>query len=134
MRTVKILPIFLALLIAACSSPPATEQAQTGDGAVLLEGARLIVGDGSAPIENAAFLVADGKIARVGLRDEIEPPNGAVRMDLAGKVSRELLGHYSHIRMEAECRALESLETPPAASETHPAQTSEAARPNSGLP
>ena len=129
MRTAKILPIFLALLIAACSSPPATEQAQTGGGAVLLEGARLIVGDGGAPIENAAFLVADGKIARVGLRGEIEPPNGAVRMDLAGKVSRELLGHYSHIRMEAECRALESLETPAPAPELIP-QSSEAARPN----
>ena len=97
MRTVRILPIFLALLIAACSSPRATEQAQTGSGAVLFEGVRLIVGDGGAPIENAAFLVADGKIARVGLRGEIEPPNGAVRMDLAGKtVMPAIVDAHSH--------------------------------------
>jgi len=33
-------------------------------------------------------------------------------MSIAGHVSREMLDHYSHIRIAAKRRALEALETP----------------------
>ena len=50
-------------------------------------------------------------------------------MSIAGHVSRAMLDHYSHIRLDAKRRALESLETPVPAPESIP-QSSEAARPN----
>lgn len=51
---------------------------------ILFEGARLIVGDGGV-IENSAFLIDNGKISRVGKKGEISLPNGATRVNLAGK-------------------------------------------------
>jgi hypothetical protein len=39
-------------------------------------------------------------------------------MSIAGHVSRAMLEHYSHIRMDAKRRALESLETPASVPET----------------
>jgi hypothetical protein len=41
-------------------------------------------------------------------------------MSIAGHVSREMLDHYSHIRLAAKRRALEALETP--ISEEQPTQ------------
>jgi integrase len=40
-------------------------------------------------------------------------------MSIAGHISRRMLEHYSHIRMDAKRRALESLETPPSAIPAH---------------
>jgi hypothetical protein len=39
-------------------------------------------------------------------------------MDIAGHVSKNMLKHYSHIRMQAKREALESLVTQPQASKT----------------
>ena len=50
-------------------------------------------------------------------------------MSIAGHVSRAMLDHYSHIRLDAKRRALESLETPVPAPESI-TQSSEAHRPN----
>ncbi len=52
---------------------------------VLYENARLIPGDGTAAIERAAMLVRDGRIARIGRAGEVGMPDGAARVDLAGK-------------------------------------------------
>jgi imidazolonepropionase-like amidohydrolase len=52
---------------------------------VLYENARLIPGDGQPAIERAALLVRDGRIARVGRAGEVGLPQGAARVDLAGK-------------------------------------------------
>src|SRR5438105_8025419 len=68
---VKILAI--AMLFAAQNSP------------VLYEGARLIPGDGKPPIENSAMLVENGTITRVGAKGSVNPPRGAMRVDLTGK-------------------------------------------------
>jgi imidazolonepropionase-like amidohydrolase len=54
--------------------------------ATLFEGALVIPGDGSASIANAAFLVEQGTIRRLGRRGEIQPPAGAARVDLSGRV------------------------------------------------
>ena len=51
----------------------------------LFEGARLIVGDGSAPIENSAFLVQNDRFTKIGRKGQLQPPAGAVRVDLGGK-------------------------------------------------
>ena len=67
----------------SCSSPAGEPPAPT-TGAILFEGARLIVGDGSV-FENAAFLVEGNRFGQVGRVGEIESPNGAERVDLAGK-------------------------------------------------
>jgi imidazolonepropionase-like amidohydrolase len=64
----------------------------------LFEGARLIIGDGSAPIDNSAFLVQGDSITWVGRRGERQPPAGAGRVDLAGKiVMPSLIDGHNHI-------------------------------------
>jgi imidazolonepropionase-like amidohydrolase len=69
-----------ALLVAWCLLiDPAAAQS------VVFERARVIPGDGSPAIENAAIVVEGGGIARVGPRDRTAIPQGAIRIDLAGK-------------------------------------------------
>jgi len=53
--------------------------------AVLYENSRLIPGDGRPAIDRAALLVRDGRIVRVGRAGEVGLPQGAARVDLAGK-------------------------------------------------
>jgi imidazolonepropionase-like amidohydrolase len=83
MRRHTLLAVVL-VLVSACSWPAAA-QAPRPIGAVVFEGARLIVGDGSAPIEDAAFIVENGRIAAVGRRGEVAMPVGAAHVDLSGK-------------------------------------------------
>ena len=71
-------------------------------GVTVFEGARLITGDGSAPIEGSAFIVQNDQFTRVGRRNELQVPAGAVRVDLTGKTVMpakvDLHGHigYQH--------------------------------------
>ena len=44
-------------------------------------------------------------------------------MDIAGHVSRQMLGRYSHIRIEAKRKALEAVGTTEVLAEAQPAQT-----------
>ena len=93
----KALLLLLTCLFAGCSS-----QMQSQGRVVVFEGARLITGDGSAPIENSAFIVENGLFTRVGRRDQIQVPAGAVRVSLTGKTVMptkvDLHGHigYQH--------------------------------------
>jgi imidazolonepropionase-like amidohydrolase len=89
--------LVLCVLLAACSSqveapPPG------GAGATVFEGARLITGDGSPAIENSAFIVANNQFTQVGRRGELPIPDGAARVDLAGKTVMpamvDLHGHF----------------------------------------
>jgi len=69
-----------------------------GSAAALFEGARLIVGDGNAPIENSAFIVENDRFTRVGRKGELQPPAGAVRVDLTGKtVMPALIDAHAHV-------------------------------------
>ena len=80
----------------SCSSPAGEPQAPTTD-AILFEGARLIVGDGSV-IENAVFLVEGNRFGQVGRAGEMESPNGAERVDIAGKtVMPALIDGHGHL-------------------------------------
>ena len=49
-------------------------------------------------------------------------------MGIAGHVSKEMLQHYSHIRLQARREAVAFLETPLPISK--PAETTESVRPN----
>ncbi len=86
----------LLLLTMSCS-PEAEPPQATGD-VIWFEGARLIVGDDNAPIENSAFLVEGNTFTWVGRQGEMEPPDGAVRVDLTGKtVIPALIDGHQHI-------------------------------------
>ena len=67
-------------------------------GAVLFEGARVIVGDGQRPIDDGAFLVEGTVITRVGRTGDIAAPAGAAVIDLRGKtVMPALVDAHSHL-------------------------------------
>jgi imidazolonepropionase-like amidohydrolase len=88
MRTPKL------FLLTALALTPAVAQSP----AVLFEGARLITGDGSAPIENSAFLIENAKFTKIGKKGELQPPPGAVRVDLSGKtVMPALVDAHTHL-------------------------------------
>jgi imidazolonepropionase-like amidohydrolase len=85
-------------LLAAIACSPDASPPQAAREAFWFEGARLIVGDGSGPVENSAFLVEGDTIAWVGRRGERQPPEGATRVDLAGKtVIPALIDGHNHI-------------------------------------
>jgi len=74
-----------------------TDAQRGANTATWFEGARLIVGDGNT-IENAAFLVEDEAFTWVGRQGQRQPPQGATRVDLAGKtVMPALIDGHNHI-------------------------------------
>ena len=96
MSRYKTLFCLLVCGVAACS--PGTEVPEATGDSTWFEGARLIVGDGSAPIENAAFLVEGDTFTWVGRQGEMEPPAGAVRVDLSGRtVIPTLIDAHQHL-------------------------------------
>lgn len=72
--------LWLGTLAACSTAPPAPQVASTA-----FEGARVIVGDGQAPIENATVVVSEGRIVQVGPAASVTVPDGATRVDVAGK-------------------------------------------------
>jgi imidazolonepropionase-like amidohydrolase len=97
-------------LIAACGGAENT-QAPEGADVTAFEGARLIVGDESAPIENATFLVRDGQITEVGSTGEIQVPDGATLVNLAGKtVIPGIIDTHTHLRTDARETLIEDLQ------------------------
>jgi len=73
------------LAFVAALSAQETPRLPSNGQVVLYENARLIPGDGQPAIERAALLVRDGRISRVGRAGEVGLPQGAARVDLAGK-------------------------------------------------
>lgn len=75
-------------------------QAQSG-GAVVYDGARLILGDDRAPIDSGTFVVQDGRITAVGAKGSVTAPAGATRVDLTGKtVMPTFVNVHVHIGYE----------------------------------
>ena len=71
---------------------PASAQSVTA-----FEGARLIVGDGRV-IENATVVVEGTRIAQVGRAGDVRVPDGARRVDLAGKtVMPTIVDTHTHL-------------------------------------
>jgi imidazolonepropionase-like amidohydrolase len=98
-----------ALLVAMGSASAVFAQAPGG--AMLFEGARLIVGDGSAPIENSAFLVERGKITAVGRSGQVTAPAGTARVNLTGKtVIPALNDAHAHIGYQEYSKVTEGID------------------------
>ena len=97
MRRVGTLSSCLLSLALGWSCSSAVEAPPAPTGAILFEGARLIVGDGTF-IENAAFLVEGSRFNRVGRGGEIQLPDGVARIDLTGKtVMPALIDGHGHL-------------------------------------
>jgi imidazolonepropionase-like amidohydrolase len=94
--------ILAPLVVAACSSP-AVDPASEMSTAIVFEGARLITGDGSAPVEDAVFVVEGGRFAQVGRSGQVQPPEGAARVNLSGKtVMPALIDTHTHLAQTRE--------------------------------
>lgn len=86
----------LSALTAACGSPDAPNPDVT-----VYEGARLIPGDETPPIEDAVFVVEAGRFSSVGTRESVDIPNGATRVDLAGKtVMPAMVNSHIHLSLD----------------------------------
>ena len=96
MASLRTLPYGIMFVAIACS--PEGGPPQTAGNATWFEGARLIAGDGGAPIESSVFLVEEGTFTWLGRQGEMEPPDGAVRVDLSGQtVIPALIDAHQHI-------------------------------------
>jgi len=97
MRLARVLPF---CLLVACGLVSASQGPGTPARVTVFEGARLITGDGNGPIENSAFIVENNRFTRVGRKGEVQPPPGAVRVDLTGKTVMpalvELHAHFGY--------------------------------------
>ena len=82
------------------SSQEMVEEAQGGAG-IALTGARVIDGTGAAPIENAVLLISEGRIAAIGPVGSIAIPDGATRIDMAGKtIIPGLINAHGHVTVD----------------------------------
>ena len=90
-----------SIAVAALGSLVVFAQSRPAPGAVVYEGARLIIGTDAAPIENGAFVVQSGRITAIGPRASVTAPAGATRVDLTGKsVMPALVNIHAHIGYE----------------------------------
>src|SRR5262245_6726171 len=70
-------------------------------GAVVYEGARLIIGDATSPIAQGAFVVENGRITALGPASKVAIPQKAARVDLTGKTVMPALNNvHLHIGYE----------------------------------
>lgn len=94
---------------AACSQ--STTPSPEAAGVTVFEGARVIVGDGSEPIENGAIVVRDAQIVQVGPAGQVQAPEGAARVDLAGKtVMPGIIDTHTHLRSQMRETLVEDLQ------------------------
>jgi len=99
------------LVFAAACSAPQNTQAPAGAGVTAFEGARVITGDGGAPIDNATILVRESRIEQVGPAGQVQVPEGAARVNLAGKtVMPGILDAHVHLRSQSRDTLVEDLE------------------------
>jgi imidazolonepropionase-like amidohydrolase len=87
--------VTLALLVGCATTPP-------GQPATAYEGARLVVGDGRV-IENSTLVVEGERIAQAGRAADVRVPDGAMRVNLAGKtVMPMLIDTHVHLTANRE--------------------------------
>ena len=95
---------FTLLVIAAIVAANLVGIGQGGAGRVaVFQGARLITGTGGAVIDNATFVVDGARFIQVGRSDQVKVPNGATRVDLAGKtVMPAIIDAHVHLSTTRE--------------------------------
>ncbi len=85
-------------LVGAAAAVPATIGAQSAGSIRAFTGARIIDGTDRAPIENATIVVRDGRIAAVGPAATTPIPDGAQRIQVAGKtIIPGLINAHGHV-------------------------------------
>jgi len=81
--------------LALGGAPTATVLAQD---VVALTGARLIDGTGAPAIEQGTIVIRDGRIAAVGASNAVQIPNGARRVNVAGKtITPGIINAHGHL-------------------------------------
>ena len=106
LRTSAALTAILSLGVAlsACAGGSDAGDSAAASDAVVFEGAQVIVGDGSV-IEDAVFVVEGGSFTQVGAAGEVEVPDGAAHVDLAGKtVMPGIVNAHIHLASDRETR------------------------------
>lgn len=87
--------LLLTLLVPLAGCAASDEGASST--ATAFEGARVIVGDGTT-IANATIVVDGGRITGIGAAGDVDVPDGAARVDLAGKtVIPALINTHMHL-------------------------------------
>ena len=87
---------FAAVVIAAA----VVVHAQAGR-VTVFDGARILDGNGGAPIENGRLVVADGRITAIGPQSSVAAPEGATRVDVAGKtIMPAMINVHAHMGYE----------------------------------
>ncbi len=102
MRGVNAVTLTATLALAAFAefAVPAGAQAPA---ATAFEGARLIVGNGRPSIENGTLVVEGAKITQAGAAVDVRVPEGAARVNLAGKtVMPTLIDTHTHLSQTRE--------------------------------
>jgi imidazolonepropionase-like amidohydrolase len=91
--------IFVLGILTTLAAPTQAQTPGSAPGGVTaFEGARIIVGDGRAPIENGTLLVDGARIVQAGPAAEVRVPDGAARVNLAGKtVMPMLIDTHAHL-------------------------------------
>jgi imidazolonepropionase-like amidohydrolase len=75
--------------------------AQAPGGTVALTGARVIDGTGKAPIEQGTIVIANGRITAVGPSASVPVPEGAMRINMAGKtILPGLINAHGHVTVD----------------------------------
>ena len=91
----RILTLIGSVLIAA-----AIVHGQQGR-VTVFDGARILDGNGGAPIENGRLVIADGRITAIGPQSSVAAPQGATRVDVAGKtIMPAMINVHAHMGYE----------------------------------
>src|SRR5262245_41351995 len=102
MRGVNAIALVATLAVAAFSESAGRAYAQAPT-VTAFEGARLILGNGRPSIENATLLVEGTKITQAGATIDVRVPDGATRVNLAGKtVMPMLVDTHTHLSQTRE--------------------------------
>jgi imidazolonepropionase-like amidohydrolase len=83
-------------------SPVALAKGGQAPRITVFDGARVLDGNGGPPIESGRIVVEDGRIRAVGASTAVTVPQGATRVDLAGKtIMPAMINVHTHMGYEA---------------------------------
>ena len=105
-------PLLTVVSMVACTQSESSQTpAANAVPVTVFEGARVIVGDGTAAIANATFVVRESQFVQVGRSGEVNVPEGATRVNLAGKtVMPGILDAHVHLRSQSRDMLVEDLQ------------------------
>ena len=94
------MPRILTLIGSVVIAAAAIVHGQAGR-ITVFDGARILDGNGGAPIENGRIVIADGRITAIGPLSSVAAPQGATRVDVAGKtIMPAMINVHAHMGYE----------------------------------